>query len=328
MIARTLSPLIVAGIPTLLLAILFGSIAMLANRSFNRVAGLVYSLLLLPLILFTYFGDHLMGGEQVGKINALVQNKTASMEGVFVDAYEILNRALKNGSANRAAEQAALSGIKEDTEKVLASMLDENGMPKQTNLQFPTTKPTNDAERLRLFMQTFFSDMANLQNDYLKELETAGIGTLLAADRVTKDTDFSESSATLAKIRKIVQVYKAKSDSLISGMPERIRNSEFASRTKAELQKGYDEGLARSRPLFKENWNIEESLIEVMAKLLEHLHTTRDQWILQNEQLVFHDQAGADRYNELMQEIDRGVQRQTEIRQQSAKETMEKINKL
>lgn len=317
-VAGTLSPFIIAAVPALLLALLVGSGALLIRRSFGRSAGLTYSVLLLPLTLLVL----LIPGQSRVKMLQMTQVLQDKTQGIQQRVNGYFNKTIRpllpKPEPTRAEVEAATAGMKEDARKLLSSMVDENGLPQHVDVQFPVgPPPTNEAEKLRVFMQSFFADMVTLQNSYLKELEEAGISTLLAPDRVVSDADFKQTPTMLVQIRAIVQDYKAKADALMVNFPQKIESSDFDQKTKAGMVRGYQQGLAKSMPLFRETWDIEVSSVELMSDILDHLHAKRKSWTLQNGQYMFQEQADVDRFNQLMDELDRGIQRQSEIRQKS-----------
>lgn len=326
-LARTLSTLAIVGVPALLLAAVGVSLGLLTNPPVSRLTGLVFSILLLPLTVYVLFGDSLTGARQVQNLIRLVETKADAMPR---DLARLFTRSSRPSSTPTRQEVSdAMAGIKADAEKAIANFNDDRILP-APDLQFPTIpEPANDADKLRVLMQSFFLDMAALQNDYQKDLNAVGIETLLAPERIQADAGFTQSAQMIADMRKIVQKYKARSNALINSMPERLDKTGFNASLKAWLLNGFNQGLTKSLPLLQENWNIEENLVEVMADILSHLKATWSQWSVQDDgQLIFEAQSDADKYNQLMKEMNFMIERQEEINQQSIKATREKMQQL
>jgi hypothetical protein len=182
--------------------------------------------------------------------------------------------------------------------------------------------------RLRELMQSFFNDMIELQNDYLQSLEDDGIDTLLDANRVARDTGFTESKRTLVRVKRTVADTRSKASRILGDFPERIKDYEFSATSDRKMLEGYQKGLEDALPLFKEMWDLEVEAVEHMEDLIDHLEVTRIYWEPDQGMFMFERDRDLEHFNTIMGKITKCVDRQTEIREKSLKSATDKIGHL
>lgn len=215
--------------------------------------------------------------------------------------------------------QDVISGLESDMKSLAVESLDRDGLPRTTSLRFDTETPaSNDMERMREIMQGFFNDMISIQNEYLAALEVVGIDKLLVPQRVGDDVGFRESYTILAKARRTVQEFRGRVDELVVDYPKKLEMSAMSPDSKKSMTIGFQKGLEKAVPLLKEGWDIEVASVDQMGDLIELLESRREFWKPINGQFIFEADGDLQRFNEIIEKIQVGVKRQTEIRRISA----------
>ena len=222
-----------------------------------------------------------------------------------------------------------ISGLEDDIQSMISESVGPDGLPRKTDLRFDSDTPaTDDMGRLRELMQSFFNDMIELQNNYLQALEDDGIDTLLDANRVSRDTDFTESRRTLVRVKRTVADTRSKAGRILADFPERMKDYEFSATSDKKMLEGYQKGLKDALPLFREMWDLEVEAVEHMEDLIDHLEVTRIYWEPDQGMFMFERDRDLERFNAIMGKITKCVDRQTEIREKSLKSATDKIGNL
>jgi serine/threonine protein kinase len=233
---------------------------------------------------------------------------------------------------SKAEEQSAkktLSGLEDDIQKVFAEGTGPDGLPKETDFRFEKkSSPTDDMERMRELIRSFFNDMIALQNDYLAALDKDGINTLLDANRVAKDPNFRESRSILARVRITVQRFRIKASSILADFPKRLNDNLLDEKSNDAMMSGYREGVGKSLPRLKETWDLEVAVIDHMDDLIDHLEATRSHWIPEDGMFTFERDGDLNKFNAIMAKITACVEKQTEIKESAQKSATEKIGSM
>jgi hypothetical protein len=75
-------------------------------------------------------------------------------------------------------------------------------------------------------------------------------------------------------------------------------------------------------------WDLEVEAVEHMEDLIDHLEVTRIYWKPDQGMFMFERDRDLERFNTIMREITKCVDRQTEIREKSLKSATDKIGNL
>jgi len=222
-----------------------------------------------------------------------------------------------------------VSGLESDIQSMISESVGPDGLPRKTDLQFDNNTPASDEMgRLRELMRSLFNDMIELQNTYLQALEDDGIDTFLDANRMARDTGFTESRARLAKVKRTVADTRLKASGLLVEFPKRMKDYRFSSMSDRKMFEAYQKGLKDALPLFKEMWDLEVESVDHMEDLIDHLEVTRIHWDPDQGMFMFQRDSDLDQFNAIMDSITKCVERQTEIREKSLKSAAEKIGTL
>jgi hypothetical protein len=214
-------------------------------------------------------------------------------------------------------------------QKIIAESTGPDGLPKETEFRFEKkNSPTNDMEKVREWMRSFFNEMITLQNEYLAALDKDGVNTLLDANRVAKDTNFRDSKAIINRARKTVQKFRAKAKSILADLPNQLKNYSLNDDINKEILSGYRESAGRSLPSLEEMWDLEIKVIDHMDDLIKHLETTRDHWYPEEGMFLFERDGDLEKFNAIMAKITACVEKQVEIKKSTQKSAAEKIGGL
>lgn len=317
-----------AFVGAIVLGILAGIAGTIAKKSFSQVLGSTYALSIIPLVLGLCGWDYLAGRNTI-KEDGKSQTYAVAYESQWNKFYEEeIKTRLGAPRVTRQQANDMMDGLKDDLNKLNEAMIGEDGLPQKADVTFETKTPTNEAEKMRAAIQGYFKDMVAQQNNYLEELNKAGLEVLLSADRISKKDGFEESYKMLADIRLVVKRNKDKAHQLIVGMPERIDQMDVAAATKASMKMGFNKNLGNTLPMFEENWKIETDIIELFADAIDLVRETQPHWEVQNGQFMFEKDADLARFNAIMEKVNQGAARQEEIRKKSMEAAASKFDSL
>lgn len=228
--------------------------------------------------------------------------------------------------AERKAEKEVLQGMATDIEKMMGEMRDENGLPKESDYRLKTgNTATTDPERMREVFNGFINDLASLQNQYLRDLDKAGLQQLMDPDRIRKDTSFEQTRKILGDCRELANNVRAKGLEYLETFPKRLDGQNFSEKMKQEIREGYADGKKASLAKFTEMWDLELSTMDQMEAACEHLSKTREAWSAQDGQLVFNNDADLEKFNGYIKKIEENTARQTSLRDGSINEAMSEL---
>jgi len=294
-IAESLGFLIAVSVIALLISLLIAGVMSAFKRPFTASLARVYAVAVVICALLSVYGSY-------------VSRQTLSDR----------QRAPAPSKAEVKAAQEVISGLESDIKSITAETVGSDGLPRTTALRFDSKTPaSNDMERMRELTQGFFNDMISLQNEYLAALDKAGVDKLLLPQRVADDVGFRDSYAILAKARRTVQDFRGRIDELLLDYPKKFEGSAMSPDTKKSMRTGFQQGLEKSIPLLQETWDIEVASVDRMGDLIELLESKRRFWTPENGQFIFQSDGDLQRFNAIMEQINAGVKRQTEIRQKS-----------
>lgn len=294
-LAESLGFLIGASLIALVISLLIAGVMSAFKRPFAASLARVYAVTVVVCALLSVYGSY------IGRTSlAVQQGGTAPSRDEVKSAQEVI------------------SGLESDIKSLAAESVGPDGLPRTTALRFDSKTPaSNDMERMRELTQEFLNDMISLQNEYLAALDLAGIDKLLVPQRVADDIGFRDSYAILAKARRTVQDFRGRVDELLLDYPKKFERSAMSPDAKKSMRSGFQQGLEKSTPLIKETWDIEVASVDRMGDLIELLESRRKFWTPLNGQFTFQLDGDLQRFNAILEQINDGVKRQTEIRQKS-----------
>jgi hypothetical protein len=225
--------------------------------------------------------------------------------------------------AERKAEKDVIHEMATDIEKLMGEMRDENGQPKETDFRLKTgNAAANDAERAREVLNGFLNDLASLQNQYLQDLNQAGLQGLMDPTRLRSDTTFEETRRILKDSRQVAEGVRQKGLDLMDTFPERLEGKGFSEKIKREILQGYGQGKSESVANYKQMWDLELSSLDLMQAACDHLWKTRDAWTSEGGQLAFDNDPDLEKFNGYMKKIEENTARQSTMSQDATEKAM------
>jgi hypothetical protein len=220
---------------------------------------------------------------------------------------------------NAGSAKAMVEGLESDMKAMASELRAPDGAPKTTDLHFDTgsAAPTNDFERTRSLLQSFFNDLVGLQNTYLAALDQAGISKVLDPARLSEDAEFRDTHAMVAALRKVVEDFRGKAETLMKSFPERVEATSYTSEVKQNILSGYHEGLGRSIPVFQETWQLESASLDRVAEIVAFLDASRGRWSVDNGEVVFQGNDDLEKFRQIMAKLDEGMKRQSDLREKT-----------
>ena len=170
-------------------------------------------------------------------------------------------------------------------------------------------------------VQRFIADVMNnsvrLRNAYMNELQEIGWMRALDAERLAADQDLSESRELLRDGRQVLVKYSRLTMEYIESSPGGIELLDLPVEEKRSFRAGYEEGLARSKPVRRRIWDLEFDTFDEFGKIFDLLGDNRSQWQIVNGQIMFESQALLDVFNSHLMRMQELTNEQFRIQQQN-----------
>ena len=165
-------------------------------------------------------------------------------------------------------------------------------------------------------INTFLDELAQSgtqsRQDYLAELDGVGWNTVLNADRLAQDEDFTETKKILAEAETLMAKYAKQSSDNFDQTPVRARNLDIPEPAKAEFIAGWEQGAGAIREKLQQVWALERQVLGHFRDATILL-ADRDTWAPANGQIQFQEQEALDAFNTLMAKIQSDAAEQQQI---------------
>lgn len=212
-------------------------------------------------------------------------------------------------------QRRAADALQKDVESMLEESVGPDGLPRKIESRFVVdSSPKNDSERTVRMMHQYFNEVSDVQNQYIQALEDDGLNSLLDAERLLADENFSESREIIVRAKKSVAKGRAKNDEVLNNFPDRVEKEPLDSKLKKGIIAGFNERLKEIQPLYAELWDLELKSVERLEEMVDHIEATRDQWEVEDGMIVFQKEKDLETFNKILDQINAGAKRQEEIR--------------
>ncbi len=223
-------------------------------------------------------------------------------------------------AADAESDRQTIEGMKSDAEAMFES-LKGDGEGEPLNLEVGPV-PDDDMGKVRHMTKTMLNDLATTQREYNAALERDGLTKLLDPERLASDEEgMGESRAILARVDKVVKVYREKMRVLTSSAPDRLRKYRMDPKTKREVLEGMNKSQAKSPDYHGQTWDLEEQTLRHMGEAIDHLDKTRADWVVNEGVITFSKDEDVETYNAILAEMNACSAKQTKLRE-SAMENM------
>lgn len=200
---------------------------------------------------------------------------------------------------------------------------DEDLKPQRTVDTTPST--TGSAGQMELFAKRHLNRNIELRNQYLAELAANGWNDILNGDRLTKDIDFSESRLIIARTKASIQKFGLKTRATLDEARADLDKLDLTSLEKAQFAAGFEKGAQESVKTADEIWELESRVVGHVEEMIEFLATRRNEWTVQQNQMLFQKDEDAEKFNSYMAAIQATAAEQETVRRRAYNEAQRKI---
>jgi hypothetical protein len=178
--------------------------------------------------------------------------------------------------------------------------------------QSRSEEDSQTAAVINRFLEDLAQTGTQARQDYLGAMNAVGWNTLLNADRLAQDEDFTETKKILTEAEALVAKYAKQSSDNFDQTPVLARNLDIPERAKAEFITGWEQGAGATREKLQRVWALEKQVLGHFRDATALL-ADRDTWAPANGQIQFQEQEALDAFNTLMAKIQSDAAEQQEI---------------
>ncbi len=226
-------------------------------------------------------------------------------------------------------EKEALEGVVDILDGLLEERLELNpdGTPALIDRTFSADPNLSGSLAV---MQQFIADLANqsaaITNDYTRELGAIGVYSILDADRLAGDHDFSESRAIIAETEQVITLYEARFDGLVDDALARIDALDLSEAEKQDMRTGFQRGLGQSEATRSRMWELERQIMREFSLLIDMFEA--DSWVFENGELIYETDEQLEQYNRHLDKIDALYLEQVRLQQDAVDRQRQRVDEL
>jgi hypothetical protein len=175
---------------------------------------------------------------------------------------------------------------------------------------------TGSEKRFYRIMNEIIEEGQAISQDWSASFDATLSPRMLDYSLLNSDEEFEYRIGVYERYIEKTRVYQAYMENMVSNMKNRLSvfgpNNEFTSGAIEGARQQRNLQMPFFEPLNKAHISRGETMIRILALLREH----RSDWSLENGELAIHDEAAADRYDELVETL---IDRETAINEMSLK---------
>lgn len=170
---------------------------------------------------------------------------------------------------------------------------------------------------------------ASLQARYIEELNGIGWSTLLDFARLKKDkaNGLVDSKAMLEKAVAISGKYQAEAFAMLERTRDRIKALDISDDAKDQMLASQADAAEGVRETVEQIWALEKTTFQQFVEIVALLDRT-DAWDVQGTQVVFQNNEDLEKFNGLVQTLQKAVQEQQQLQAGEAAKTQEAVDAL
>jgi len=178
-------------------------------------------------------------------------------------------------------------------------------------------KARGEFGELKRFILDMMARVNSQQNNYVLELQAIGWNSILDPRRIEQDTTLAESRVIVKQASTIVSKYEDKTAKLIHDARKQIPALPFDEAAKHEMLAGFDKGIENSR--VGEIWGLEKQVVDHVDGIITLLATAKhgEDWVVEGNEILFVNDDDLATFNAHIEEIQRVVRKQEQIRKDS-----------
>ncbi len=184
--------------------------------------------------------------------------------------------------------------------------------------------PSSDTPRARgefgeieRFFKTWLNQMASLRRDYAQELEAVGWDTILAPERLARDSTLIRSQWMLQKAKDIVAKYRTWTYVLYENAEQGIPSLPISERLRYEIASAFKRVKVQAHARHDELWALKVRIIAKCEEILALLSSRRDGWAVEDGRIVFANDSDLNLFNTYVSEIEKLLAAEEALEKQS-----------
>jgi hypothetical protein len=178
----------------------------------------------------------------------------------------------------------------------LVKNLRDGTMPSSVSVNANATATTEFGELQQVLAKTANKALA-VRRDYTTELTAIGWHTVLAPDRIARDSQQTRGRLMVAQAGKIVRKYRAETDAVTRDARVALAGLSLSPTVKAATLANFDRSAASSRTIAHTYWGLEADVVAQTGAILDLLAARKGQWEVSDGHLLFARQADLDTFN-------------------------------
>jgi hypothetical protein len=170
---------------------------------------------------------------------------------------------------------------------------------------------------------------ASLQARYMEELNGIGWPTLLDFPRLKKDkaNGLADSKSMLEKAVAISRKYEAEAFAITEKARDRIKALDISDDAKDKMLESQTAAAEGVRETVEQIWALEKTVFQQFVEIVALLDRT-DAWDVQGTQVVFQNNEDLEKFNGLVQTLQKAVQEQQQLQAAEAAKTQDAVDAL
>ncbi|MCH7503016.1 MAG: zinc-ribbon domain-containing protein [Proteobacteria bacterium] len=195
-----------------------------------------------------------------------------------------------------------------------------------------TFAPSADATGSMAIMQQFIADIVNraaeMNNDYLRELDSIGWNNFLDEDRLLSDPTFKKSWHMVTEARLIVDKYEMRGLEIMKDSRNNIQFLSLSDSEKKAIEDGFNRGFEKNAENRERMWVLERLTIDEMEKVIYLLAEDSQSWEIEDGQFLFESDQKIDRFNEHITNMEKFYAEQIELQDMIIQGQRERLEEL
>lgn len=197
--------------------------------------------------------------------------------------------------------------------------------PSPTKTKSHSVDAAAEVQAMGSLIKEFSQDMVRARNDYEQATDEVGIERLLDSTRIVADKNFTDTLAILMKLRSAADANRRRVEDLMSSFPERLDKFNFSPSTRDDLLTGFRKQFQKNAPQMRENLDLEDKVVELFEKIIDHLIATKERWSSVGGTFTFEAEQDLEAFSNFVEEIQDCAARQEEIQKEAEGETAKQI---
>lgn len=187
-------------------------------------------------------------------------------------------------------------------------------VPKVSNEPLPqVSEAKTDLQKVALLLDRAAQRSTNISAEYQETLRNARYDEILSPDTLSSDRGRSSAHSRLAIINSAIDTWDQQTGQAMTDYQREIQSSGLSASSMREALEGYNKGLASSNQFRRDFAAVEHALMQSAEEIVTLADMSSPHLSKDRKTLVFANANYANRYNELIRELNAQVARETQI---------------